>query len=99
MSDVPSAPLFVDAVCIFVACAVEFEVGVLAPEDFSVSNLPLRGFTVGVLVFAILFHLHEKLIEIHRYCDSKHCFADAEGTSSSSILWLLMGNRFHSNVA
>ena len=44
------------------------------------SNLPLRGFTVGVLVFAILFDLHEKLLEIHRYCDSKHCFADAEGT-------------------
>ena len=63
------------------------------------SNLPLRGFTVGVLVFAILFRLHEKLLEIHRYCDSKHCFADAEGTSSSSILLLLMGNRFHSNVA
>ena len=63
------------------------------------SNLPLRGFTVGVLVFAILFLLHEKLLEIHRYCDSKHCFADAEGTSSSSILWSLMGNRFHSNVA
>ena len=53
LSDVPSAPLFVDAVSIFVACAVEFQVGVLAPENFSVSNLPLRGF--GVLVFAVLF--------------------------------------------
>ena len=41
LSDVPSAPLFVDVVSIFVACAVEFQVGVLAPEDFSVSNLPL----------------------------------------------------------
>ena len=41
LSDVPSAPLFVDVVSIFVACADEFQVGVLAPEDFSVSNLPL----------------------------------------------------------
>ena len=40
LSDVPSAPLFVDAVSIFVAWAAEFQVGVLAPEDFSVSNLP-----------------------------------------------------------
>ena len=46
LSDVPSAPLFVDAVSIFVACAVEFQVGVRAPEDFSVSNLPLRGLTI-----------------------------------------------------
>ena len=43
LSDVPSAPLFVS---IFVACTVEFQVGVLAPEDFSVSNLPLRGLTI-----------------------------------------------------
>ena len=49
-SDVPSAPLFVDAVSIFVACAVEFQVGVLAPEDFSVSNLPLRGLTIRLVV-------------------------------------------------
>ena len=46
LSDVPSAPLFVDAVSIFVACAVEFQVGARAPEDFSVSNLPLRGLTI-----------------------------------------------------
>ena len=45
-SDVPSAPIFVDAVSIFVACAVEFEVDVIAPEDFSVSNRPLRGLTI-----------------------------------------------------
>ena len=31
---------------IFVACAIEFQVGGLAPEDFSVSNLPLRGLTI-----------------------------------------------------
>ena len=46
LRDVPSAPLFVDVVSIFVACAVEFQVGVLAPEDFSVSNLPVRRLTI-----------------------------------------------------
>ena len=46
MSDVPSAPLFVDAVSIFVACAVEFQVGVLDTENFWMSNLPLRGLTI-----------------------------------------------------
>ena len=46
LRDVPSAPLFVDAVSIFVAWAVEFQVGVLAPEDFSVSNFPPRGLTI-----------------------------------------------------
>ena len=49
LSDVPSAPLFVDAISIFVAWAVEFQVGALAPEDFSdflVSNLPLGGLTI-----------------------------------------------------
>ena len=45
LSDVPSARLFVDAVSIFVACVVEIEVSVLAPEDLSVSNLSLRGLT------------------------------------------------------
>ena len=49
LNDVPSAP----PSPFFLACAVEFQVGVLAPENFSVSNLPLRGF--GVLVFAVLF--------------------------------------------
>ena len=60
LSDVPSAPLFVDAVSIFVAWAIEFQVGVLAPEDFSVSNLPLSAF------LCLLICLHEKLLEIHR---------------------------------
>ena len=46
LSDVPFAPLFSDAVSIFVACAVEFQVGVLAPEDFSAANLTLRGLTI-----------------------------------------------------
>ena len=38
--------LFFAAVSFFVA-RVEFQVGVLAPEDFSVSSLPLRGFTAN----------------------------------------------------
>ena len=46
LNDVSSAPLFIDAVSIFVACAVEFQVGVLPPKDFSVSNLHLRRLTI-----------------------------------------------------
>ena len=47
MSDVLSAPLFVAAASFLVA-RVDFQVGVLAPEDsVSVSNLPLQGFTAG----------------------------------------------------
>ena len=38
--------LFVAAVSFFVA-RVEFQVGVLAAEDFSGSRLPLRGFTAN----------------------------------------------------
>ena len=52
LSDVLSAPLLVAAVFIFVACAVKFQVGVLAAEDFSVSNLPLQGLTMFAVLFA-----------------------------------------------
>ena len=77
MSGVPSAPLFVDTVSIFVACAVEFEVGVLAPEDFSVSNLPLLGLTIwGSCVCCFVC-----MRNILRFTDSKHCFADDEKTA------------------
>ena len=51
-SDVLSAPLFVAAVFIFVASAVKFQVGVLAAEDFSGSNLPLQGLTMFAVLFA-----------------------------------------------
>ena len=74
LSDVPSAPLFVDAVSIFVACAVEFQVGVLAPEDFSVSNLPLRGLTIRRSCVCCSVCMRNGL----RFTDSKHCFADNE---------------------
>ena len=77
MSDVPSAPLFFDAVCIFVACAVEFEVGVLAPEDFWVSNLPLRGLTIRRPCVCCSVCMRNDL----RFTDNKHCFADDEKTA------------------
>ena len=72
LSDVPSAPLFVDSVSIFVAWAVEFEVGVLAPEDFSVSNLPLRGLTIRRSCVCCSVCMRNGL----RFTDSKHYFAD-----------------------
>ena len=77
LSDVPSAPLFVDAVSIFVACAVEFQIGVLAPEDFSVSNLPLRGLTIRRSCVCCSVCMRNGL----RFTDSKHCFADDEKTA------------------
>ena len=77
LSGVPSAPLFVDAVSIFVACAVEFQVGVLAPEDFSVSNLPLRGLTIRRSCVCCSVCMRNGL----RFTDSKHCFADDEKTA------------------
>ena len=82
LSDVPSAPLFVDAVSIFVACAVEFQVGVLAPEDFSVSNLPLRGLTIRRSCVCCSVCMRNGL----RFTDSKHCFADDEKTALREYL-------------
>ena len=85
LCDVPSAPLFVDAVSIFVACAVEFEVGVLAPEDFSVSNLPLRGLTIRGSCVCCSVCMRNVL----RFTDSKHCFADDEKTALHEYLGLV----------
>ena len=62
---------------IFVACAVEFQVGVLAPEDFSVSNLPLRGLTIWRSCVCCSVYMRNGL----RFIDSKHCFADNEKTA------------------
>ena len=62
---------------IFVACAVEFQVGVLAPEDFSVSNLPLRGLTIRRSCVCCSVCMRNGL----RFTDSKHCFADDENTA------------------
>ena len=61
----------------FVACAVEFQVGVLAPEDFSVSNLPLRGLTIRRSRVCCSVCMRNGL----RFIDSKHCFADDEKTA------------------
>ena len=46
--------------------ALNFKSAFSLQRFFGVKNLPLRGFTVGVLVFAVLFHLHERSLEIHR---------------------------------
>ena len=76
LTDVPSAPLFVDAVSIFVAGAVEFQVGVLAPEDL-VSNLPLGGLTIRRSCVCCSVCMRKGL----RFTDSKRCFADDEKTA------------------
>ena len=85
LSDVPSAPLFVDGVFIFVACAVDFEVGVLAPEDFSMSNLPLRALTIRRSCVCCSVCMRNVL----RFTDSKHCFADDEKTALHEYLGLV----------
>ena len=72
LSDVPSAPLFVAAVSIF-ACAAEFQFGVLAPNYFLVSNLPLRGLPIRRSCACLRNGL--------RFTDSKNCFADDEKTA------------------
>ena len=77
MTDVPCAPLFVDAVFTFVACVVEFEVGVLVPEDFSVSNLPLRGLTIRCSCVCCSVCMRNGL----RFTDNKHCFEEDEKTA------------------
>ena len=81
LSDVPSAPLFVDAVSIFVAWAAEFQVGVLAPEDFSVSNLPLRVLKIwrSCVCCSVYMRNSLRLLFCRRWKDS-----------SSWILWALM---------
>ena len=44
-----------------------FSPGVLASEVFRCEkSTPATGFTVGVLVFAVLFHLHERSV-LHEY--------------------------------
>ena len=92
LCDVPPAPLFVDAVSIFVACAVEFQVGVLALEDFSVSNLSLRVLTIRSSSVCCSVCMRNGL----RFTNSKHCFADDEVTALHEYRWSLMGirNRF-----
>ena len=100
MSDV-SAPLFVATVSFLVARVDWFQVGVLAPEDFSVSNLPLWGFTAGCWIqrscvcFSVPF-----ASEIAWDSPIVNTVSQTmnEQVSSSWIRWSLMANRFQSNV-
>ena len=84
--------MFVDGVSIFVACAVEFQVGVLAPEDFSVSIRPLRGLAIRRSCVCCSVCMRNGL----RFTDSKHCFADEEKTALCEYFDY---TRFQSNVA
>ena len=62
--------------CLHLCCLRRwtFEVGVLAPEDFSVSNLPLRRLTIRRSCVCCSVCMRNAL----RFTDSKHCFADDE---------------------
>ena len=101
MSYVVSAPLFVAAVSFVVARVDWFQVGVLAPEDFSVSNLLLWGFTAGrwiqrsCVCFSVLF-----ASEIAWNSPIVNTVSQTmyEQVSSSWIRWSLMANCFQSNV-
>ena len=55
----------------------EFQVGVLGPENFSVSNLPLRGLIIRRSCVCCSVFMRNGL----RFTDSKHCFADDEKTA------------------
>ena len=80
---------------------LRFQVGALAPEDFSVSNLPLRGFTAGCWIqrscvcFSVPF-----ASEIAWDSPIVNTVSQTinEQVSSSWIRWSLMANRFQSNV-
>ena len=68
----------VNAVSIFVACmALEFQVSVLAPEDFSVSNLPVQRLTIRRSCACCSVCMRNGL----RFTYSKHCFADDQKTA------------------
>ena len=69
--------LFLASPSIFVACAVEFQVGVLRSRGFfGVISSPARIDNSAFL--CLLFCLHEKCL---RFTDSKHCFAADEKTA------------------
>ena len=101
MSDVVSNPLFVAAVSFFVARVDWFQVGVLSPEDFSVSNLPLRGFTAGSWIqrSCVCFSVpYASEIAWDSPIVNTVSQRMNEQVSSSWIRWSLMENRFQSNV-
>ena len=53
---------------------LNFKSAFFAPEDFSVSNLPLRGLTIRRSCVCCSVCMRNGL----RFTDSKHCFADDE---------------------
>ena len=90
LSDVLSARcLLLPSPSIFAACSVEFQVGFLAPEDFSVSNRPLRGLTIRRSCVCCSVCMRNGM----RFTHSKHCFADDEKTALHECFeWVLDGN-------
>ena len=79
LSDVLSAPLFVATISIHLFCLPRWISSrqFFAPEDFSVSNLPLRGLTIRRSCVCCSVCMRNGL----RFTDSKHCFADDENTA------------------
>ena len=76
LSDFLSAPLFVATISIHLFCLPRWISSrqFFAPEDFSVSNLPLRGLTIRRSCVCCSVCMTNGL----RFTDSKHCFADDE---------------------
>jgi len=60
-----------------------------APEVFRRQIFSCEWFTVGVLVFAVLFHLHEKLLEIHRNTKISAVCRLADICFLHALLWLI----------
>ena len=79
LSDVLSAPLFVATISIHLCCLPRWISSrqFFAPEDFSVSYLPLRGLTIRRSRVCCSVCMRNGL----RFTDSKHCFADDENTA------------------
>ena len=82
LSDVLSAPLFVATISIhpLLLAPLNFKSAFFAPEDFSVSNLPLRGLTFTIRRSCVCCSVCMR--NGLRFTDSKHCFADDENTQA-----------------
>ena len=99
LSDVLSAPLFVATISIHLCCLPRWISSrqFFAPEDFSVSNLPLRRLTIRRSCVCCSVCMRNGL----RFTDSKHCFADDENKAVHECFghWWEFENCFQSNVA
>ena len=71
---------------------LNFKSAFFAPEDFSVSNLPLQGLTIRRSCVCCSVCMRNGL----RFTDSKHCFADDVNTALHECF---SHNCFQSNVA